>query len=175
MNPRLELLHTYPFERLARLKAGVQPPAHLRHIAMSIGEPQHAPPALVLDALREGMTRLGSYPPTIGSLEMRRAAARWLERRFGLPAAAVDPNGKSGGAHAGPRRHLARDGQHREGGRRAIVAMPNPFYQIYEGAALLAGAEPYYIDATAATGHAPDLESVPGAIWRECEVLFLCS
>lgn len=188
MNPLLERLQTYPFEKLARLKAGVEPPAHLRHIAMSIGEPQHAPPALVLEALRAGVTRLGSYPPTIGSVELRSAAARWLERRFTLPPglidpatmvlpvngtrealfslvqAAVDPRGKQRAAA----RSRAQDGQ-------AIVALPNPFYQIYEGAAILAGAQPYYIDTTAATGYAPDLERVPASVWERCQVLFLCS
>ena len=87
MNPRLDLLHAYPFERLARLKAGVEPPQELPHIAMSIGEPQHEPPAFVLDTLRENLHRLGSYPATSGCIELRAAAARWLERRFSLGAA----------------------------------------------------------------------------------------
>ena len=183
MNPRLDRLQTYPFEKLARLKAGVEPPQHLRHIAMSIGEPQHAPPALVLDALREGTTRLGSYPPTIGSLELRTAAARWLERRFGLPERAVDPatmvlpvNGTREALFSLVQAVVdpAWQGPSAASGR-AIVAMPNPFYQIYEGAAILAGAEPYYLDATAATGYAPDLERVPGSIWERCQLLFLCS
>lgn len=183
MNPRLERLETYPFEKLARLKAGVEPPARLRHIAMSIGEPQHEPPALVLDALREGVRRLGSYPPTIGSLELRAAAAGWLERRFGLPAGAVEPqsmvlpvNGSREALFSFVQAAVDPGGKPRgERGQGAIVAMPNPFYQIYEGAALLAGAEPCYIDATAATGYAPALESVPPALWRRCQVLFLCS
>ena len=86
MNPRLDRLHAYPFERLARLKAGVTPAAGLAHIAMSIGEPQHSPPAFVLDSLRDNLHRLGSYPATAGLPEFRAAAARWLERRFGLHA-----------------------------------------------------------------------------------------
>jgi N-succinyldiaminopimelate aminotransferase len=183
MNPRLDRLQTYPFEKLARLKAGVQPPQRLRHIAMSIGEPQHAPPALVLDALREGVTRLGSYPPTIGSLELRAAAAGWLERRFALPAGAVDPatmvlpvNGTREALFSCVQAAVDPDADPPAGaGGPALGAMPNPFYQIYEGAALLAGAEPYYIDATAATGYAPDLDRVPAAVWARCQVLFLCS
>ncbi|MGH8259115.1 MAG: aminotransferase class I/II-fold pyridoxal phosphate-dependent enzyme, partial [Steroidobacteraceae bacterium] len=130
MNPRLERLQTYPFEKLARLKAGVQPPAHLRPISMSIGEPQHEPPALVLDALREGVTRLSSYPPTIGSAELRTAAARWLERRFALPSESVDPatmvlpvNGTREALFS-----FVQAGIDDEG--RPLVAMPNPFYQI---------------------------------------------
>ncbi|MGH8219069.1 MAG: succinyldiaminopimelate transaminase [Steroidobacteraceae bacterium] len=183
MNPLLERLQTYPFEKLARLKAGIEPPARLRHIAMSIGEPQHAPPAFVLDALREGVARLGSYPPTIGSLELRTAAARWLERRFALPARVVDPatmvlpvNGTREALFSLVQAAIDPGGKRRAaGGGPAIVALPNPFYQIYEGAALLAGAEPYYIDTTAATGYAPALERVPAAIWERCQVLVLCS
>jgi N-succinyldiaminopimelate aminotransferase len=175
MNPRLERLHTYPFEKLAQLKAGVVPPAHLTHIAMSIGEPQHAPPRLVLDALREGVTRLGTYPPTVGTLELRTAAARWLERRFQLIPESVDPrtmvlpvNGTREALFAFVQAAI-------DASRQALVLMPNPFYQIYEGAALLAGAEPYLLDTTAANGYLPDLESVPAAVLERCQVLFLCS
>jgi N-succinyldiaminopimelate aminotransferase len=180
MNPRLRQLQTYPFEKLARLKAGVEPPARLRPIAMSIGEPQHAPPDFILDALREGVTRLASYPPTIGSLELRTACARWLERRFALPAGAVEARTMVLPVN-GTREALfswvqaAVDPGVAGSREQALVAMPNPFYQIYEGAALLAGAEPHYLDATAATGYAPDLGSVPAAVWRRCQVLFLCS
>lgn len=195
MNPRLDRLQTYPFEKLARLKAGVEPPPGLEPIALSIGEPQHAPPGFVLAALREGVTRLGSYPPTIGSLELRAACARWLERRFGLPEKAVDPqtmvlpvNGTrealfsfvqaaidldTGRRAAGGSRAVA--DRQADGGRQPLVAMPNPFYQIYEGAALLAGAEPYLLDTTAATGYAPDLAAVPASVWQRCQILFLCS
>ncbi len=201
MNPRLDRLQTYPFEKLARLKAGVEPPRGLEPIALSIGEPQHAPPDFILDALRAGVTRLGSYPPTLGTLELRAAAARWLERRFGLPAQAVDPgsmvlpvNGTrealfsfvqatidsdtelpgADGPRTGAERRPAA-GQRANGDRRPLVAMPNPFYQIYEGAALLAGAEPYLLDTTAATGYLPDLDGVPASVWQRCQILFLCS
>jgi N-succinyldiaminopimelate aminotransferase len=177
MNPRLDRLKTYPFEKLARLKAGVEPPRHLAPLSLSIGEPQHAPPGFILDALREGVTRLGSYPPTIGSLALRAAAARWLERRFGLPARAVDPetmvlpvNGTREALFSFVQAAIDADAV-----RAPLVAMPNPFYQIYEGAALLAAAEPYLLDTTAATGYAPDLSSVPASVWQRCQILFLCS
>ena len=91
MNPRLGQLLAYPFERLAALKAPLRPPAHLPHLALSIGAPKHAPPPFVIDRLRASLDQLGSYPATRGLPEMRTACARWLERRFGLPAAAVDP------------------------------------------------------------------------------------
>ena len=184
MNPRLEKLHAYPFERLARLKAGVVPPAGLAHIAMSIGEPQHEAPAFVLETLRGALDKLGSYPATAGLPEFREACARWLERRFGLPAGRVEAdtmvlpvNGTREALFAFVQAVIDErrgDGAGRSGGV-PLVLMPNPFYQIYEGAALLAGAEPYMLNMTAATGYAPDLDAVPEAVWRRCQVLFLCS
>jgi N-succinyldiaminopimelate aminotransferase len=175
MNPRLDRLHAYPFERLARLKAGVTPPAGLAHIAMSIGEPQHAPPPFVLETLRRHLDRLGSYPATAGLPELRASAARWLQRRFRLPSQSVSPDTMVLPVN-GTREALFAFVQAAIDDRREpVVLMPNPFYQIYEGAALLAGAEPYYLDTTAATGYAPDLDRVPESIWRRCQVLFLCS
>ena len=175
MNPRLANLHAYPFERLAQLKATVEPPRHLKHIAMSIGEPQHAPPTLVLQALERNLERLGSYPATAGSIELRTAAAHWLERRFALRAAAVDPHTMVLPVN-GTREALFSFVQAVVDSRAApLVLMPNPFYQIYEGAALLAGAEPYYLDATAATAFVPNLDAVPAEVWQRCQVLMLCS
>jgi len=175
MNPRLARLAAYPFERLAALKAGVNPPAELAHIAMSIGEPRHAPPALVLDALRQNLAALGTYPATVGLPELREAAARWLARRFGLPASRLDANsmvlpvnGTREGLFSFVQAVVAAADQ-------ASVAMPNPFYQIYEGAALLAGAEPVFLDTTAANRYVPDLRAVPPPIWKRVQVLFLCS
>jgi N-succinyldiaminopimelate aminotransferase len=186
VNPRLEKLHAYPFERLARLKAGVVPPAGLAHIAMSIGEPQHEAPAFVLETLRGALDKLGSYPATAGLPEFRGACARWLERRFGLPAGRVDAdtmvlpvNGTREALFAFVQAVVddacSSGGGEPCGGSAPLVLMPNPFYQIYEGAALLAGAEPYMLNTTAASGYTPDLEAVPEAVWRRCQVLFLCS
>jgi N-succinyldiaminopimelate aminotransferase len=146
MNPRLDLLHTYPFEKLARLKAGIVPPKGLPHIAMSIGEPQHEPPAFVLETLRQNLHRLGSYPATIGLIELRTSIARWLERRFTLGAGKVNPETMVLPVN-GTREALFAFAQAVVGAKpNALVAMPNPFYQIYEGAALLAGAEPYFLN-----------------------------
>lgn len=176
MNPRLEKLHAYPFERLARLKAGAVPPAELPHIAMSIGEPQHEAPAFVLETLRGALDKLGSYPATAGLPEFRGACARWLERRFGLAAGLVDADSMVLPVN-GTREALFAFVQAVVDSRRdaPLVSMPNPFYQIYEGAALLAGAEPYMLNTTAATAYMPDLDAVPEAVWRRCQVLFLCS
>jgi N-succinyldiaminopimelate aminotransferase len=178
VNPRLAQLQAYPFERLAALKRGVVPPAALAHIALSIGEPQHAPPQFVLDALAAANpTQVGGYPATRGTPELRAACAAWLTRRFALPAGAVDPetmllpvNGTREALFA-----FAQAIVDTSGAQRPVVALPNPFYQIYEGAALLAGAEPCFVPATAATGYLPDLDAVPEETWRRCQLLFLCS
>ena len=175
MNPRLASLHAYPFERLVQLKAPLRPPAHLPHIAMSIGEPQHPPPSVVLMALERNLDRLSNYPATAGGAELRSAAAQWLERRFALRAGAVDPNTMVVPVN-GTREALFSFVQAVvDSAAQPLIVMPNPFYQIYEGAALLAGAEPYFLDATPANGFAPNLADVPAAIWRRCQVLFLCS
>ncbi len=175
MNPRLGRLHAYPFERLARLKAGVTPPPGLTHIAMSIGEPQHAPPDFVVDTLRGSLDRLGSYPATAGLPEMRAACAAWLQRRFKLPPGSVNPETMVLPVN-GTREALFSFVQAVvDDASAALVLMPNPFYQIYEGAALLAGAEPYFLDTTGATGYVPDLDAVAEEVWRGCQVLFLCS
>ena len=175
MNPNLERLQAYPFERLAQLKRGVQPPKRLEPISMSIGEPQHAPPEFILEALRANLSRVAGYPPTIGMIELRTAAARWLERRFSLGANAVDPermvlpvNGTREALFAFVQAAV-------DSSRAPLVAMPNPCYQIYEGAAFLAGAEPYFLNTTPETHYVADLESVPASVWNRCEILFLCS
>ena len=181
MNPLLGKLQAYPFERLAALKAGATPPANLAHIALSIGEPKHAPPALVLDTLRASLAGLGSYPATAGTPELRTTIARWLERRFGLG----DGGQKAGVQESmvlpvnGTREALFAFAQAVVDPTRRdpapLVVMPNPFYQIYEGAALLAGAEPYFLDTTPANGFLPDLDAVPPSVWQRCELLYLCS
>ena len=175
MNPLLTRLHAYPFERLARLLAGSHPPAGLTPIRMSIGEPQHEPPATVLAALRDNLHRLDTYPTTAGLPELRAACARWLERRYRLPTGSVEAD-KMVLPVNGTREALFAFVQAAVDGRSdAVVSMPNPFYQIYEGAALLAGAEPHFLATTAANGYMPDLDAVPQNVWRRCQVLFLCS
>lgn len=184
MNPDLDLLQAYPFERLAALKAGVNPPAGLPHIALSIGEPKHPPPPFVLDTLRNSLAGLGAYPATAGTAELRSACARWLERRFGLGAGSVGSanvlpvNGTREALFAIAQAVVDR-GASGAGDRgtdtRPLVAMPNPFYQIYEGAALLAGAEPYFIDTPESNGFLPDLAAIPAAIWDRVQLLYLCS
>ncbi len=175
MNPDLDRLHPYPFERLRALLGDATPPAELAHIALSIGEPQHPVPTLVRDALVEALDGLGRYPVTAGNPALREAIVAWCTRRFGLPEGTLDPE-----------RHLLPVSGSREAlfaftqaaidrSRDALVAMPNPFYQIYEGAALLAGAEPHYLACTANSGFQPDFEAVPDKVWKRCQLLFVCS
>jgi N-succinyldiaminopimelate aminotransferase len=175
MNPALQRLAPYPFERLSQLLRDNTPPATLAPIAMSIGEPRHPPPALVLEALRANLHQLGSYPATRGLPELREAIAAQLTRQA-LPAGAaieadtmvLPVNGTREGLFAFAQAAIAPTPL-------ALVAMPNPCYQIYEGATLLAGAEPHYLNTTEATGWVPDLQAVPDVIWARCQLLFLCS
>ena len=175
MNRGFSRLSAYPFERLAELKKGLVPPAHLSHIPLSIGEPKHTPPAFVIDTLRANLADLGSYPATRGLPELRAAAAAWAKRRFALPS--VDGETQVLPV-TGTREALFAFVQavvDSGGGQAPLVLMPNPCYQIYEGAALLAGAEPYFLNTTARNGFLPDLDAVPEAAWRRCQLLFLCS
>ena len=175
MNPRLAALHAYPFERLAQLKASVTPPRSLTHIAMSIGEPRHAPPEFVIEALRRHAGQLDSYPATAGLPELRRACAAWLTRRYGLKPASVDPDTMVLPVNGTREALFAFVQAAVDGARQPLVLMPNPFYQIYEGATLLAGAQPYFLDTGPASGYLPDLGAVPPQVWERCQLLFLCS
>ena len=177
MNPGLARLHPYPFQQLQALKdAAGTPPAALAHISMAIGEPRHAPPAFVLEAhaaaLADGAT---AYPATAGIASLREAAAAWLSRRYGLARRAVDPDSMVLPVN-GTREALFAFAQALvDPCAGEAVLMPNPFYQIYEGAALLAGAEPVYLPCTAATGWLPDLDAVPAGTWARCRVFYVCT
>lgn len=175
MNPALNKLQPYPFERLRALLAGAQPPADRSHIAMYIGEPRHPAPPLVVEALTGNMAGLGSYPLTAGIPQLRETIANWLTRRFELPAGSVSPetmvlpvNGTREALFAFVQAVV-------DSSSRPLLVMPNPFYQIYEGAALLAGAEPYFMPNDAEHAALPDLDSVPAEVWERCQILFLCS
>jgi N-succinyldiaminopimelate aminotransferase len=175
MNPHLDKLQPYPFEKLVKLKHGVQPPAHPTPIALSIGEPKHPTPRFIADTLIEHFGGLANYPATKGIPELRAGIAAWLSRRFQLSEDAVDPE-----RHilpcAGTREALFSFAQAVIDPReKPLVLMPNPFYQIYEGAAVLAGAEPYFLNTTRETGYLPDFEAVPDEVWARCQLLYICS
>lgn len=177
MNRYLGALQPYPFEKLRALHANLAPPAGLSRISLSIGEPQHAPPAFIAEAIAGALGQLGTYPTVAGSAALRTAAAGWLTRRYGLPTGSVDPETMVLPV-SGTREALFSFAQavlDARGADRPLCVMPNPGYQIYEGAALLAGAEPHYLDCGAASGFKPDLAAVPAAVWDRCQLLYLCS
>lgn len=173
MNPRLALLHPYPFERLHALFSDVEPPA-TTPIRLSIGEPQHPTPTFVLEALTAHLHDLARYPSTAGMDRLRETIAAWFRRRYGLPrldavTEVLPVNGSREALFAfaqaivDPTRPSP------------VVVSPNPFYQIYEGAALLAGAEPVFIDQTADHGYRLDLDSLPADTWARTQLLYVCS
>ncbi len=174
MNPRLARLQPYPFERLRQLFAGVQPPAALRHINLGIGEPRHAAPPLIRQALDEALADgLAGYPATAGLPLLREACAAWLRRRYGVQADAATQVLPT----LGSREALFALAQTVIDPTRArpTVVCPNPFYQIYEGAALLAGAEPHYVPSEAARNFAPRWDQVPEAVWQRTQLAYVCS
>jgi N-succinyldiaminopimelate aminotransferase len=179
MNSELEKLHPYPFEKLTALKAGITPPAHLAHIALSIGEPKHSSPAFVVQALADNLDKLAVYPSTKGIPEIRQSVARWLATRFSIEPSQLDPekhilpvNGTREALFAITQTIIDRTAQQTE---KPVVISPNPFYQIYEGAALLAGAEPVYLPCLEENNFTPDYDSVPEATWQRCQMVFICS
>jgi N-succinyldiaminopimelate aminotransferase len=174
MNPRLSLLHPYPFERLRALLAGVKPPAGVRPISLGLGEPQHPTPQLIKDAVVANLEGLSRYPATTGMAELREAITRWLVKRHGLAALDAEKqvipcSGSKEAVFSIAQAILDPDE------RDAIVVLPNPFYQIYEGATLLGGAKPHYVNALARTGLRPDWESIPEAVWKRARLVFVCS
>jgi N-succinyldiaminopimelate aminotransferase len=182
MNPLLSRLQSYPFERLRELFAGITPNAALRPISLGIGEPKHPTPEFIKEALNAAMydptSDLAAYPPTAGMPRLREAFTGWLQRRYGLaldPATQVLPvNGSREALFAFAQTVI--DPHRAAGGPEgAMVICPNPFYQIYEGAALLAGAQPSYAPNDPASNFAVDWDSVPAAVWARTQLLFVCS
>ncbi|MGZ0076944.1 succinyldiaminopimelate transaminase [Methylomonas sp. YC3] len=175
MNPHLSQLHPYPFEKLATLKQGITPPADKAHIALSIGEPKHATPHFIQEALLRHLHGLTQYPTTKGLPELRQAIADWTCRRFGIPTGGVDAETQVLPVNGTREALFSLVQAVIDPAEKPVVIMPNPFYQIYEGAALLAGAEPYYLNTVEADGYLPDFDSVPEAIWQRCQLMFICS
>jgi N-succinyldiaminopimelate aminotransferase len=175
MTPYLHKLQSYPFEKLAALKQGIIPPAGKRHIALSIGEPAHATPHLIQEALLTHLHGLSNYPTTRGLPELRQAIAAWLNRRFKLAEGLLNPETQILPV-SGTREALFSFAQCLiDRTADPVVVMPNPFYQIYEGAALLAGAEPYFLNTVAANAYLPDFDAVPESVWRRCQLLYVCT
>jgi N-succinyldiaminopimelate aminotransferase len=175
MNNALQQLQPYPFEKLRALLGAVTPNPDKRPIALSIGEPKHKSPEFVAKALADNLDQMAVYPTTAGIPALREAIAQWCERRFNLPAGWLDAtrhvlpvNGTREALFAFTQTVVNRSDN-------GLVVSPNPFYQIYEGAAFLAGATPHYLPCLAEYGFNPDFDAVSGDVWDRCEILFLCS
>ena len=173
MNPDLDKLQPYPFQRLRTLFEGITPPADFTPINLSIGEPKHATPALIRDALIQNLDGLAGYPATQGLDRLRTGIAQWLEKRY--PIAHVNPqtqvlpvNGSREALFAFAQAIIDR-------AKQPVVISPNPFYQIYEGAALLAGATPYYLNTLPSNGYRMDFDTVPQDILQRTQLVYVCS
>ncbi|HYC38024.1 MAG TPA: succinyldiaminopimelate transaminase [Usitatibacter sp.] len=174
MNPRLDLLKPYPFEKLRVLLAGVEPPAKLRPINLGVGEPQHPTPEIIKRALVENLQGLSKYPQTLGVPELRAAIAGWLKRRHGLDSLDADREvlpvlGTREAIFAIAQAVLDPDEKD------ALVMLPNPGYQIYEGAALLGGAKPHYLDLTPQNAYRIDWDAIPDDTWERTRLVYACS
>lgn len=177
VNPFLSKLQPYPFEKLKQLFSGVTPNPEYKAISLGLGEPKHPTPAFIKNALTENLLGLASYPSTAGSDALRLSISNWLARRYAIPA--LDPatqilpvNGSREALFSLAQTVI--DASRIENGV-PLVLCPNPFYQIYEGAALLAGAEPYFANADPTRNFAPDYKNIPQAIWQRVQLLYICS
>ncbi len=174
MNPNLNLLQPYPFQRLRDLFKGTTPNPTYQAINLSIGEPKHATPQLIKDALVNNLAGLASYPTTIGSIELRAAISAWISRRYNIPAlnpesAILPVTGSREALFAFAQAVIDRTKPN------PVVICPNPFYQIYEGAAFLAGATPYFINTLPENQHAMDFNSVPKDVLARTQLVYVCS
>lgn len=175
MNPNISRLHSYPFEKLAKLKTNVTPDESREHIALSIGEPKHPAPQFVLDTLANALESVSQYPITKGTQALREAICQWLIQRFKLNNTAINANEHILPVN-GTREALFAFAQAMlDNTKSALVLSPNPFYQIYEGAALLASADILFLNTTADTDFEPMLDSVDEKTWQRCQLIYLCS
>jgi N-succinyldiaminopimelate aminotransferase len=174
VNPLLDKLHPYPFEKLKNLFAGITPNAQYKAISLGVGEPKHPTPEFIKQAVIDNLGGLASYPATMGSEALRSAIAGWLERRYDLPkinpATQILPVNGSREALFSLAQAVINPAD-----KDALVICPNPFYQIYEGATYLAGATPYYVNSDPKRNFAPDFGSVPADVWQRVKLLFICS
>lgn len=175
MNPNLNHLQPYPFQRLRDLFQGLTPNPAYSHVNLSIGEPKHATPGIISEALANNLSGLASYPTTIGVPALREAINLWLQRRYKIPALNIDKailpvNGSREALFA-----FAQAVIDSSTPQQPVVISPNPFYQIYEGAAFLAGAQPYFINTTPNNDYVMDLTQVPVEVLKRTQLVFVCS
>lgn len=175
MNKDLALLQPYPFEKLAKLLGDLNPPQDKKHISLGIGEPKHPSPSCVTEVLNAHVNLVANYPTTKGSQALRETIREWCERRFSLKAGSLSAEDNILPVNGTREAIFAFTQIAVERGADALVLSPDPFYQIYEGAAYLAGASPYFMPTFAENDFIPDYDAIPEDIWRRCELLFVCS
>lgn len=175
MNAHLDQLHPYPFAKMASLLQGITPNPAYSPIKLGIGEPQHTPPEFVLKVIQDNLGKIQNYPTTNGLPELRQAIADWLMQRFHLKTINADSQILP---VMGTREALfgfvqaVFDSQNTQ---KPYVVMPNPFYQIYEGATLLAGGQPYFVNCTADNNFVGDYTAIPDSVWKKTQLVFVCS
>lgn len=176
MNPNLQQLQPYPFQRLTDLCKDITPDNTLENINLSIGEPKHPPPEFVLESLRENLSGVVKYPPTAGSITLRSAIANWASNRFQLPADSLSAEHNVLPVN-GTREALFAIAQclFDPTSQKNLILMPNPFYQIYEGATLLAGAQPWFYNSPATKNYQPDFDAIESDVWKQCQLIYLCT
>ncbi len=176
MNSKLQLLQPYPFAKMATLLQGIVPNPAYSPIKLGIGEPQHEPPQFVLDVVKDNLAKIQNYPTTNGLPELRQAIADWLIRRYSLSA--VNPDNQVlpvMGTREAIFSFVQACFDSKIADKKPYVVMPNPFYQIYEGATLLAGGQPYFVNCTAENNFCGDYDNVPAEIWQKTQLVFVCS
>jgi N-succinyldiaminopimelate aminotransferase len=173
VNPLLSRLQPYPFEKLRLLFSDITPNPNYAPISLGLGEPRHPTPSFIRQAVADNLAGLASYPSTMGTDALRGAIAGWLRRRYGLDT--LDPASQVLPANGSREALFALAQTVIDPTRDALVMCPNPFYQIYEGAALLAGAQPYYVNSDPQRNFAPDYGRVPAAVWARVQLLYVCS
>lgn len=181
MNHRLTALHPYPFERLNQLLADITPASNYPFIPLSLGEPKHPAPDFLMDIYADRAflkAGVGSYPPTKGSTEVREAIANFVNNRFKLTGSPINPEtqvlpvtGTREALFAFAQAVIDNDGA----SQAPLTLMPNPFYQIYEGAAILAGSKPYYLDCIEENDFQPDFDAIDDNTWQQCSLIYICS
>jgi hypothetical protein len=176
MNPGLEKLQLYPFQRLAQIKVNSSPPKDSAIIDLSIGEPQLETPQIIQESLKRAISGIGKYPSTRGTLRLRESMSSWATKRFNLGKEQLLPD-RNILPVSGTREALFSIAQTlvAANSAKSLVGLPNPFYQIYEGAAILAGATPYYFNGPAHNNFIPLFEDTPEKIWQKMSFMYICS
>ncbi len=178
LNPQLDTLSDYPFEALRTLLNPVTPVVNDPPILMSVGEPQHQPPALLTETLMAHAQEWNKYPSMAGTPELRQAIADWLTRRYRLPAGAVDAERNVltlAGTKEGLYLFSSLVVPRLKAGQRPVVLVPNPYYLVYNGAATMAGADAVFLDATRENAFMPDLAAIPRETLERTALFYLCS